>query len=228
MHDSLFNGDTEFGHYEVVDTIYAGRPARVLYSGNRAAAQSGMALDDKEELLFDYNQRFMELVNDLKPKSILLIGGGAFTFPKAVVERYPGVEIDIVELDPGLVEIAKQYFNFKPTPKTGVFSGDGREFLNQTDKKYDLILVDAFVHATIPEDLRDIEAIQGYHDHLNTAGLVAINIIATKRGDRSVVLNDMVRAGRKVFDEVEVTPASPSFSDWVSQNYIVKMQDLNL
>lgn len=221
----LFDGDTEFGHYEVVNIIYAGREARVLYSGNRAAAQSGMALDDKPELLFDYNQRFMELIDGLKPRFILLIGGGAFTLPKAIIEKHPEIQLEVVELDPSLVDIAKQYFDFKLTAKTIVYNVDGREFLEQADKKYDLILVDAFVHATIPEDLRDYEAIQNYATHLREDGVVAMNVIASLRGDRSAMLGDMLRSGRRVFDEVEIFPASPGISEWTAQNFVVTMQN---
>src|SRR6476469_4412698 len=94
----LVEGDTQHGHYVVADTIYSGRPARVLYSGNHQAAQSGVAKDDNPDLLFDYNQRFIELVRGLLPKKILLIGGGALSLPKALLEEFPEVSLDVVEL----------------------------------------------------------------------------------------------------------------------------------
>lgn len=221
----LFDGHTELAHYEVVNTIYAGREARVLYSGGRAAAQSGMALDGEDELLFDYNQRFMELIAGLKPQRILLIGGGACTLPTAVLEKYPDIEIDIVELDAGLIEIAKRYFAFKPTAKTSIFTMGGRQYLDDSHKCYDLILVDAFIHATIPQDLRDLEAVRAYAAHLNPDGVAAINIIASLRGDRSAMLNDMTRSARQVFGEVEIFPASSGFSQWTAQNFVVTMQN---
>jgi hypothetical protein len=55
----LFDGNTKFAHYQVIDMHYVGRPARVLFSGQRAAAQSAIPRDGNPAMLFDYNQRFM-------------------------------------------------------------------------------------------------------------------------------------------------------------------------
>lgn len=221
----LYAGDTELGHYEIVDTIYAGRPARVMYSGDHLAAQSGEAHDDKPDLLFDYNQRFMELVKGLRPKRVLLIGGGAFTFPKALIAADPHIEIDVVELDGGLLPLAKQYFEFVPNEKTHIYTGDGRWFLDNTAQRYDLILVDAFTHATVPSSLQTLEAAASLRRCLRPNGAMAMNMIAAYQGERSAVLQRLVAALQAHFSDVTIFPASSGFSIWTIQNFVVTAQN---
>jgi spermidine synthase len=222
---TLFEGDTEFGHYQVANCIYGGRPARVLYSGNHQAAQSGVALDDKPELLFDYNERFMELARGLLPKRLLLIGGGAMTLPIALLEELPDLMIDVVELDPGLLDIAERFFKFQPNKQTNVHLGDGRKFLDKTNKRYDLIVVDAFEHTVIPASLQTDEAARQLKRHLTAKGVVAINIIAAYHGERSNNLRQQIAALQTAFQNVEIYPAGSGISLWTPQNFILTAQN---
>jgi spermidine synthase len=220
----LFEGETEHGYYRVVDTNYSGRPARVLYSGQYQAAQSGLARDGRPDLLFDYNQRFMELVRGLLPDSVLIIGGGAFTLPKALIEEFPDMRLDVVELDGKLLDIAREYFEFMPSNRTGVYVGDGRKFLDSTKKKYDMIIVDAFTHTTIPESLTTMDAAATFAGHLTPNGVLAMNIIATYHGPRSIALKDEIRMLDDAFADLQVYPASSSISLWTPQNFILAAQ----
>src|SRR5205085_7261391 len=106
----VWEGNTALGRYQVIDTVYDGRPARVLYSGDAQAAQSGIATDHRPELLFDYNQRFLELAEGLNPSTVLIIGGGAGTLATALLNMKTITKIDIVEPDSMLTEFAYKYF----------------------------------------------------------------------------------------------------------------------
>jgi hypothetical protein len=116
----LFDGNTKFDHYQVIDMIYIGRKSRVLFSGQRSAAQSGIPRDGKRTMLFDYNQRFLELVGALMPKNILLIGGGAFTLPVEILKFFPNITVDVVERDPELANLAKEFFGLKPNKNLNI------------------------------------------------------------------------------------------------------------
>jgi len=100
----IYETDTKLGHYQVVDMIYVGRAARVLFSGMRGSAQSAIPRDGDPSMLFDYNRRFLELVDSLKPKSLLVIGGGAFTLPMQVLQTFPDVQVNVIEYDSDLVQ----------------------------------------------------------------------------------------------------------------------------
>lgn len=177
--DVIFEGDTAFEHYMVVDAIYDGRPARLLYSGYRAAVQSALALDEHTDLLFDYNQRFFELVSAINPRSVLIIGGGAYTLPLEIVQQLPHTYVDVVEIDPGLDTIAERFFGLKPDKRLNILHEDGRAYLNSTGKTYDVILIDAFSHTVMPKSLITIEAVKHVYRSLARGGVAAVNIIGT-------------------------------------------------
>jgi spermidine synthase len=217
----VFETDTAFDHYSVADTIYGGRPARILYGGNGDTAQSGLARDDKPELLFDYNQRFIELAAGLKPKNLLLIGGGAFTLPIALMKAFPALELDVVEIDGALLDIAKKYFDFSPNRQTHTYIGDGRHFLDTVDQTYDMIVLDVFNHATIPEQFRSLEAANSLHHRLHKNGVLAINVIGTLKGLRSVELTRLTETLQAAFRSIDVFPASHGLSPWFGQNFVL-------
>jgi spermidine synthase len=217
----LYEGDTELGHYQVVDTVYSGRPARVLYSGAHQAAQSGMALDDNSELLFDYNERFMELCRGLLPHRALLIGGGACTFPKALLEEFPDITLDIVEIDGQLIDLAKQFFDFIPSSKTSIYTDDAKNVLTSLSGNYDAIYIDAFTHTTVPAFLQSVEMTTRLLTLLNKKGAVAMNIIAAYSGVRADVLKRQVAAFQAAFERIEIFPASANQSLWLPQNFVL-------
>ena len=97
-----------------------------------------MARDDLPDLLFDYNQRLLEIVNSLYPKNILVIGGGAYTLPSAIITALPEVRVDVVELDPGLLALAKQYFGLPENDRMNIVHQDGRQFLEESSATYDM------------------------------------------------------------------------------------------
>lgn len=215
------------GHYQVVDTLYDGRPARVLYSGDRQAAQSGVAKDDNPDLLFDYNQRMFELITTLVPEKVLLIGGGVGTLPKALLDALPDIHVDMVEPDSGLTDLAYRYFDLPVDERLRIFNTDGRSFLREHATRYDMILVDAFMHTTIPKDLKTLEAFHAYHKHLRPKGILAMNVISGYYGPSARVLHEMYAAALAHFDTIDVFLASRGYSLWLPQNFVLTAQKQN-
>jgi predicted O-methyltransferase YrrM len=217
----LLDITTKFGRYQVVDMVYIGRPARVLFSGERAAAQSAIPIDDNPAMLFDYNQRFLELVNSLKPKNLLLIGGGAFTLPIKILEIFPKTEIDVVEQDLELEKIASQFFGLKPNKRLDIIFGDGREYLKSTSQIYDLVLIDAFTHNVIPYTLSTKEFVELLENHLTKNGVVASNIISAYHGPHDSVIKQQYATYKSVFKHTDIFPADKILSYWISQNFLL-------
>ena len=219
---------TAYEHYQVIDTIYNGRSARILYSDNHYAAQSGLAFDDQDELLFDYIQRFIELVRGVEPKSLLLIGGGTCTLPKAILEDFPDIKMDIVEIDGELLDIATNYFSFLPGLHTKFHALDGREYLDKATEPYDMILIDAFIETSIPKSLQTVEAAAQISRLLNSDGVFAINIISSYYGRRSDVLRREIAALQTHFNNLQIYPASNNISLWSPQNFVLTADNNNL
>ncbi|HSX05360.1 MAG TPA: fused MFS/spermidine synthase [Candidatus Saccharimonadales bacterium] len=220
----VWEGDTPYGHYQIWDTLYDGRAARVLYSGERQAAQSGTAKDGKPELLFDYNQRVFELLTSLQPKQILLIGGAVCTLPKALLDAMPDVRIDVVEPDAGLTRLAYDFFDLPVDERLRIFHADGRSFLQANSERYEVILIDAFVHTAIPRELRTVEAFWAIADHLQPDGLLAMNVISCYHGSGSQLLRQIYAAVSQPFASVDIFLASQGYSLWLPQNFVLVAQ----
>ncbi len=217
----LYSGRSEFEHYQVVDMVYTGRAARVLFSGQRRAAQSAIPLDGDPRMLFDYNQRLLELVESLKPKKVLQIGGGVFTLATEILKTFPNIEVDAIEHDTGLEKIAKRYFGLKPNKRLNIIIDDGREYLSRTQKTYDLILLDAFTHSAIPDALATKEFVELISRHLHKNAVVAANVISAYHGPNDTALKQQYATYKSVFKHTDIYPADNILSYWISQNFIL-------
>jgi len=225
MQKVLWEGDTPHGHYQVVDGLYDGRPARVLYSGNHQAAQSGVAQDTNPDLLFDYNQRLFELVTSLAPERVLLIGGGVFTLPTALLRALPSTYVDVVETDSGLTALAQKFFDLPVADeRLSIFNTDGRSFLREHAARYDVILIDAFSNITIPREIKTLQAYGAYSRHLTPNGVLAMNVISGYYGPSAKTLDEVYAAAVRTFDTVDVFLATRGYSLWLPQNFILTAQ----
>lgn len=220
----LFETDTALEHYQVVERIYEGRPARVLFSGPKRAAQSGIGLDDDPDLLFDYNQRLLEIANALYPQRILVIGGGAFTLPMALVAALPNAEVEVIELDEGLQSIATDYFGLQSNDRLHLAYGDGREFVERTGQKYDLIILDVFSELSIPRQFLTVEFVALVRKRLTKGGAVAINIIASLQGINARLIKSQIAAYGNAFEQVDIFPAAHGLTSWLPQNLLLVSQ----
>lgn len=217
--------DSDFGHYRIEDEIYNGRPARILYGGNKLVAQSGMARDANDELIFDYNQRFRELVQGMRPQRVLVLGGGVLTLPTALNREFPEMQIDVVERDELLVTLAEAYFGYTPNPHLTVYIGDGVEYLDNATAVYDLIIMDVFDHAAIPPAFQTPVFMRSLRRHVGKRGVVAINCIASQRGLNATTLRTIYSLMRPVFPVAQIFSAARNPSEWMSENYLVVGQD---
>ena len=217
----VYDKQTKFEHYQVIDMVYIGRSARVLFSGDRVAAQSGVPRDNNPHMLFDYNQRFLELFYFLKPKSILLIGGGGFTLPIKILEDSLPVNIDVAELDSDLEEIAKRFFGLKKNKRLKIFFEDGRTFLKHTKKQYDLILIDAFLGNKIPQHMSTYEFLEIVKSRLSKNGVLATNIISAYHSPTNELIRNQYATNTAVFKHVDIIPADKNLTLWISQNFLL-------
>ncbi|MBN1487746.1 MAG: fused MFS/spermidine synthase [Anaerolineae bacterium] len=142
-------------------------------------------------------------------KSLLVIGLAAGTTPYQYTSVYGPVEIDGVEIDPAIVEVGQEYFGMTQ-PNLNVHIADGRYFLNQTEKKYDVVAVDAYRLPYIPWHLTTLEFFQQVQSHLTDNGVVAINVGHTENDWRLV--DAMVATMRQVYPSVHTISVPGTFN----------------
>jgi spermidine synthase len=111
-------------------------------------------------------------------ESMLVIGNAGGTIARAYGRLYPGVRIDGVEIDPEVTEAGRRFLGLGDNPNLHVITDDGRPFLRLTDKRYDVIVVDAYRQPYIPFYLATKEFFQLARDHLTPGGVLALNVAA--------------------------------------------------
>ena len=119
-----------------------------------------------------------------QPQSILIIGLGGGSLPRVLTRMLPQAKIDIVEIDPAVVNVAKRYFDFRPSANLNVIEADGRVFIKRAlreQRRYDLIMLDAFDHEYIPEHLLTQEFLREVKALLNPDGVLAANTFSSSR-----------------------------------------------
>jgi spermidine synthase len=120
---------------------------------------------------------------DRPPESMLVIGNAGGTVARAFGQLYPEVDIDGVEIDPEVSEAARRYMGLDDNPRLEVIDADGRPYLELTDKRYDVIVVDAYHQPYIPFHLATREFFEAVREHLNPGGVVALNVASVPGDD---------------------------------------------
>lgn len=147
--------------------------------------QSSIDLKDPDRLVFDYAHMMLgALFLQPRPQSILVIGLGGGTLPTTLAKLLPESSIDVVEIDPAVTRMARQYFRFAPGPRTRVYEEDGRVYvkrMGRAGKSYDLIMLDAYDHEYIPEHMLTREFLQEVKLLLKPGGVLAANTFSTSR-----------------------------------------------
>ncbi len=147
--------------------------------------QSAM-FTDSDELALEY-ANYYHLIKHFKSdfQNTLLIGGAGYTFPNEYLKKYPTARMDVVEIDPQMTRIAKEFFRLKEHPHLNIIHEDGRVFLNQSAAgKYDVVLMDAFGSLfSVPFQLTTVEAVQNISRVLKDDGVVIFNLGGAIKGD---------------------------------------------
>ncbi len=165
--------------------------------------QGGIYIDDPEKLLFEYTRMaFVSLAFiDREPEDVLFVGLGAGAMPKYFFKHYRNSNVDIVELDPDVLEVAEKYFYFSEEEKMKVHILDGRIFIKRTPKKYDMIFLDAYRGDQIPFHLTTREFLREVKKKLNKGGIVVSNITAESKNQ---YFWSMIRTYLKEFPQLSV------------------------
>ena len=147
--------------------------------------QSCINLKQPNHLIFSYTKFVMAgLLIKPNPRSVLIIGLGGGTLPVTLERLYSDIKIDTVEIDPAVLSVAKQWFNFKESKTQKVHLIDGRVFVKQQLRKkakYDLIILDAFNGDYIPEHLMTQEFLLEIKELLNIDGLLIANTFSKNK-----------------------------------------------
>ena len=147
--------------------------------------QSCFLKSQPQSLVFNYTKLlFSALLINKQPERILIIGLGGGTMSNTLHQMFPSSRIDNVEIDPSVVKVARQYFNFVENDKVNTYTQDGRIFIKRALLKkqtYDWIIFDAFNGDYIPEHLLTKEFLTESSQLLSTNGVLTANTFSSSQ-----------------------------------------------
>ncbi|HJQ07944.1 MAG TPA: fused MFS/spermidine synthase [Candidatus Saccharimonadales bacterium] len=215
---------TKDGMYEKI-TIYDGkqngRPVRFFQQDHSHSGAMFLDSSDPTDLVYGYTH-YYGLYNLFTPRvdNALVIGGGAYSIPKALLHELPQATVDVSEIEPSLHAIAKQYFNLQETPRLHNYAQDGRRLLRDSPDKYDLIFSDVYYSFySVPAHFTTQEFFRVAKDGLRENGVFIASMIGDlSRRQPSLIMSE-IKTFRSVFPNSYFF-AVESPSKTLSQNII--------
>ena len=214
--------DTLYSHIRIYDKKDTITGERLRTMGINIENHSTMSLDS-DRLVNQYT-KYYHLVRHFFPEfsSGLMLWGAGYSFPKDYLAKYPHNTLDVVEIDPGVTDLAKKYFALEDHPNLTIHHEDARVFLNQNTKKFDAIFGDAFTSwYSVPYQLTTQEAIQKQYDSLSDNGVVILNIISAIEGEMGELLRAEYKTFKTVFPQVYILPVSSPKDGTQIQNIVL-------
>ena len=199
----VYQTQTPYQELEVIDV----GDRRTLYLDGQP--HSAMDKTDPTRHVFDYTQYFhlpfLFADSEEEIDRVLFVGGGGFTGPKRFVEEYD-VTVDVAEIDPVVIDVAKEYFAVEESERLNIYNEGGRQFLRETDREYDLIVLDAYRKDKVPFELTTVEFMELANDRLSEDGMLFANVISAPSGPASQFYRAEYKTMQAAFPQVYSFP----------------------
>ena len=193
LHDGIYE---KIGVY---DGVYRERPTRFFQQDRSSSGAMFLDAVDEKDLVYDYT-KYYAIYEDfgVELDQALVIGGGAYSIPKAILASDEDVVVDVAEIEPELYEVAKEFFDLEESERLRNFAEDGRRFLSDSEGKYDMIFSDVYYSLySIPAHFTTVEFFQLAYEKLDDGGIFVANLI----GDLGDEKPSLVRTEMKTFME---------------------------
>jgi spermidine synthase len=196
----LYRRDGVYQRVTIYEGEQLGRPARFLLLDRSESGAMFLDTADSTDLAYDYT-KYYALYKIFTPdvRRALVLGGGAYSIPKALLQELPDAEIDVAEIEPSLFGLAKQYFKVVDDPRLHNHVEDGRRFLQDVSTPYDLIFGDVYYsYFSVPPHFTTREFFALARHRLAPGGVFIANMI----GDLSRRQPSLILAELKTFQAV--------------------------
>jgi predicted membrane-bound spermidine synthase len=165
----LYRGSSAFGVLQVVQPV----GSHLRYALNDYLIQDAWDADRQESTaMFTYMLEGLARVYTDRLDDVLCIGMGVGIVPRELARD--GARTDVVEINPGMVGLAERWFDLDPRT-FNLTIGDGRTYVRETRKRYDAVILDAFLGDSVPTHLLSREAFSAIRDVLKPQGVLVIN-----------------------------------------------------
>lgn len=193
-----FFGNSHFGQIQVLDRS----DGSVRYYLNDFLVQNTYDPDRKQSvsqftyLLSGLARAYVTNIND-----VLCIGLGVGIVPMDFATH--GARVDVAEINPAIVPVGAKFFGLD-TNKLHITIDDARHFLNRCDKKYDAVILDAFLGDSSPSHLMTREAFSSIRRVLRPGGALVINSFGNLEPGHDFFVASLNKTLKSVFANVHL------------------------
>lgn len=209
----ILDEDTPYHHVSVVDV---GDQKRMLQFDQ--FVESSIKLHAPYPSMSEYTNYF-HLAFLLQPqiKRTLFIGAGGGIGPTSFHTINPAMDIDVVDIDQHVLDIAANYFFMPQDSKIHPIAADGRMFFDRPTDKYDCVVLDAFtIGGKIPFHLTTREYFELIRSRMSPDGVFVMNLDCSITGEKSGIYRAISRTLKEVFPNL-----------FVFANSITQLRDLS-
>lgn len=193
----LTRRNSNFGLMQVLES-----PDGIRYYLNDLLRQNIYDPNTRQSLtIFTYMLHYLAKAYTEKLETALVIGLGVGIVPSQLAEE--GVQVDVVEINPHVADIAQDFFHFNPS-KVNLHIDDGRHFLRTTTRQYDAILLDAFLGDSSPAHLMTQECFQDIKSKLQPQGVLVINCFGYFLPQKDFFVHSLSKTLLEVFPALRI------------------------
>lgn len=195
--EAIVAQSTPFGTLYILEN----KPYRVFAIDDPAYLQSVVNMDDPTELPLEYARTMMlALLYPPQVQKVMVIGLGGGQISTYLATHMPALQIVSVDINPDVLEIAQKYMGYRQNQRQWAIAADALDVLRDPQKfhaplQYNIIFMDAFSAADIPEQLHGVAFWKLLKSRLLKGGVVVQNVIHQPE--------QMIQELRAVFDNVD-------------------------
>jgi spermidine synthase len=216
QHVEVARANSHFGTMQVLESR-DGR--RRLYLNDLLVQNTYDPIERRSMSMFTYALYYLSRGYARELRTALCLGMGVGIAPGLLAAD--GVKVDVVEINPAVVPLAEQWFDFNRSAVNLVID-DARHFLRVATNRYDTIQLDAFLGDSSPSHLMTREAFQDIRALLNPGGVLVINSFASFVEDRDFFGNALFATLSDVFEEVAIHASPGGNTLFVASNEPLK------
>ena len=194
----IYQTDGVYEKIRISEGVWKGSPARFLFQDMSYSAAMYL---DSDDLVYDYTKYYVlyKLFNP-NPQNALVIGGGAYSIPKVLLNEPSNMHVDVAEIEPELLNLAKTYFEFQDNPRMQNHIEDGRRLLAQHPQKYDIIFSDVYYSLfSVPMHFTTQEFFDLAKSRLQDNGIFIGNFGGSLYGDESSLVVSEIKTFKESF-----------------------------
>jgi predicted membrane-bound spermidine synthase len=172
---------------------------------------SYVKVGDPSYLGYVHEEVQTEITRFLGADRVLVIGGGGYTYPRWVDQAMPQTVVEVVEIDPGVTEVAHDYFAMPRDTRIASHNLDGRQYVQELAPKgaYTLVVQDAVNDLSVPAHIMTKEYNDQVASLLEPDGAYLLTVIDLFRDGQ--LLRSAIRTMRQTFPKVQLLSAGPAW-----------------